>query len=32
VQVGAMPLFDLRRGGARPAAVILAWLDVVAPD
>jgi predicted ABC-type ATPase len=32
VQVGPMPLFDIRRGRPKPPAVILAWLDVVAPD
>jgi predicted ABC-type ATPase len=32
VQVGPMPVFDVRRGGARPPPVISAWLDTVAPD
>jgi predicted ABC-type ATPase len=32
VQVGAMPRFDVRRGAGKPPAVILAWLDVVAPE
>ena len=32
VQAGQMPLFDVRRGTASPQPVILAWLDVVAPD
>jgi len=30
VQIGPMPLFDVRRGDGRPPAVISAWLDVVA--
>jgi predicted ABC-type ATPase len=32
VQVGPMPLFDVRRGGMKPPSVISAWLDVVAPE
>lgn len=32
VQIGPMPLFDLRRGTRRPPPVISGWLDVVAPD
>jgi predicted ABC-type ATPase len=32
VQVGPMPVFDVRRGGARPPPVISAWLEVVAPE
>ena len=32
VQMGPMPLFDIRRGGRKPAQVVSAWLDVVAPD
>jgi predicted ABC-type ATPase len=32
VQVGPMPLFDIRRGGGKPPSVISAWLDVVVPD
>lgn len=32
VQVGLMPLFDIRRGTDHPPAVITAWLEVVAPD
>jgi predicted ABC-type ATPase len=32
VQVGPMPVFDVRRGGTRPPPVISAWLDVVAPE
>jgi predicted ABC-type ATPase len=31
VQVGGMPLFDIRRVSPKPPAVISAWLDVVAP-
>jgi predicted ABC-type ATPase len=32
VQIGPMPLFDIRRGGAQTPPVIAAWLEVVAPD
>jgi predicted ABC-type ATPase len=32
VQIGPMPLFDVRRGGGHTPPVISAWLDVVAPD
>jgi predicted ABC-type ATPase len=32
VQLGAMPLFDIRRGAATPPSDILSWLDVVAAD
>jgi len=32
VQVGPMPVFDVRRGETRPPAIISAWLDLVAPD
>jgi predicted ABC-type ATPase len=32
VQIGPMPLFDIRRGATRPPPVISAWLDIVAPD
>jgi predicted ABC-type ATPase len=32
VQIGPMPLFDVRRGGGHTPDVISAWLHVVAPD
>jgi predicted ABC-type ATPase len=32
IQLGLMPLFDIRRRGGPVPAVISAWLDVVAPD
>ncbi len=32
VQMGPMPLFDIRRGDRKPPRVVAAWLDVVAPD
>jgi predicted ABC-type ATPase len=32
VQVGPMPVFDVRRGGSRPPPIISAWLDIVAPE
>jgi predicted ABC-type ATPase len=31
VQLGAEPLFDIRRGAKKPPSVISAWLDVIAP-
>jgi predicted ABC-type ATPase len=31
VQLGPMPLFDIRRGVRKPPSDIAAWLDVVAP-
>jgi predicted ABC-type ATPase len=32
VQLGLMPLFDVRRGGGKPPAAMSAWLDIVAPE
>jgi predicted ABC-type ATPase len=31
VQLGAMPLFDIRRSTEKPASEITAWLNVIAP-
>ena len=31
VQLGLMPLYDIRRSARKPPSVISAWLDVVAP-